>query len=120
LDHRAIKCTTLSQFCIFNSQFPSPKLHSPIMFKRALTLMLGLFVVGMGMAGGYVQYRYLRFLALREEAMSYCNRGEFQHAREIINVAFDYAPDSEARASAAADRRRFRFGFCEDYSGGNY
>lgn len=90
------------------------------MRERIVTVLLGVFVVSMGAVGTYVQYRYVRFLSLRDRAIAYCNQGDRQAAREFISLAIDYAPDSEALASAITDRRRFRFGFCEDYSGGNF
>ena len=86
------------------------------MRRRILALLLGLFVVATSTAGGYVQYRYVKFLTLRNQALWYCDRGQFGEARETITEAFYYAPDSEARASVVADRRRFRFGYCEDYT----
>jgi hypothetical protein len=90
------------------------------MRERILAVMLGVFVVSVGALGTYVQYRYMRFLSLRDKAIAHCNQGDLQSAREFISLAIDYAPDSEALASALTDRRRFRFGFCEDYSGGNF
>ena len=87
---------------------------------RILALLLGIFVIGTSAIGVYVQYRYVRFLALRTQAIESCNRGDYTSAREFITLALDYAPDSETVASTLTDRRRFRFGFCEDYTGGNF
>ncbi len=90
------------------------------MGNRILAVLMGVFVIGTSGVGVYVQYRYVKFLALRTQAIDLCNRGDRQAAREFITLAIDYAPDSEALASAITDRRRFRFGFCEDYTGGTF
>ncbi len=90
------------------------------MRNRLLAGLLGMFVLGTSAIGVYVQYRYVKYLTLRTEAIEQCNKGDRQTAQALIGLAIDYAPDSETLASAITDRRRFRFGFCEDYSGGNF
>lgn len=60
------------------------------------------------------------FLLLRTQVIEYRNQGNYAGAREFITFALDYASDSETVASTLTDRRRFRFGFCEDYTGGNF